>query len=78
MTAIRELADASRLRDVIVVSNEVGAGIVPTTRVGRRFRDLQGWANQILAAEAQLVVLVVAGLPLVLKTPDHHRDRASE
>lgn len=67
MAAVRELADASRTREVIAVSNEVGGGIVPTTRVGRRFRDLQGWANQILAAEAQSVVLVVAGLPLTLK-----------
>lgn len=69
MAAVRELADASQLREVVVVSNEVGGGIVPTTRVGRRFRDLQGWANQILAAEAQSVVFVVAGLPLALKTP---------
>jgi adenosylcobinamide kinase / adenosylcobinamide-phosphate guanylyltransferase len=67
LMAVRELADASRLREVVVVSNEVGGGIVPTTRVGRRFRDLQGWANQILAAEAQSVVLVVAGLPIALK-----------
>jgi adenosylcobinamide kinase / adenosylcobinamide-phosphate guanylyltransferase len=73
MAAVRELADASRLRDVVVVSNEVGGGIVPTTRIGRRFRDLQGWANQILAAEAQSVVFVVAGLPLTLKTPDSPR-----
>jgi adenosylcobinamide kinase/adenosylcobinamide-phosphate guanylyltransferase len=70
MAAVGELADASRSRDVVVVSNEVGSGIVPATRVGRRFRDLQGWANQMLAAQAQSVVLVVAGLPLVLKTPD--------
>src|SRR5918992_3990251 len=68
LAAVRELAEASRLREVVVVSNEVGGGIVPTTRVGRRFRDLQGWANQILAAEAQSVVLVVAGLPIALKT----------
>jgi adenosylcobinamide kinase/adenosylcobinamide-phosphate guanylyltransferase len=67
LASVRELAEASRLREVVVVSNEVGGGIVPTSRVGRRFRDLQGWANQILAAEAQSVVLVVAGLPLVLK-----------
>lgn len=67
MAAVRELAEASRPRDVVVVSNEVGGGIVPATRVGRRFRDLQGWANQILAAEAESVVLVVAGLPLDLK-----------
>jgi len=69
MAAVRELVEASRLREVVVVSNEVGGGIVPSTRVGRRFRDLQGWANQILASDAQSVVLVVAGLPLVLKTP---------
>lgn len=67
MAAVRELADASTLRDVIAVSNEVGGGIVPATRVGRRFRDLQGWANQILAEEAASVTLVVAGLPLALK-----------
>jgi adenosylcobinamide kinase/adenosylcobinamide-phosphate guanylyltransferase len=67
LASVRELAEASRQRHVVVVSNEVGGGIVPTSRVGRRFRDLQGWANQILAAEAQSVVLVVAGLPLVLK-----------
>jgi adenosylcobinamide kinase / adenosylcobinamide-phosphate guanylyltransferase len=67
MAAVHELAQASHTRDVIAVSNEVGNGIVPATRVGRRFRDLQGWANQILAAEAASVVLVVAGLPLPLK-----------
>ena len=70
MAAVRELAEASRVREVVMVSNEVGGGIVPATRVGRRFRDLQGWANQILAAEARSVVLVVAGLPIALKTPD--------
>jgi adenosylcobinamide kinase / adenosylcobinamide-phosphate guanylyltransferase len=69
MGAVRELADASRTREVVIVSNEVGGGIVPATRVGRRFRDLQGWANQILASEAQSVVLVVAGLPIVVKSP---------
>jgi len=68
MTAVHQLADASRGRDVVAVSNEVGGGIVPATRVGRRFRDLQGWANQILAGEAESVVLIVAGLPLALKT----------
>ena len=70
LAAVRQLAEASRFREVVVVSNEVGGGIVPSTRVGRRFRDLQGWANQILAAEAQSVVVVIAGLPLVLKVPD--------
>ena len=68
MASVRDLADASRLREVIAVSNEVGGGIVPATRVGRRFRDIQGWANQILAEKAESVTLVVAGLPLILKS----------
>jgi adenosylcobinamide kinase/adenosylcobinamide-phosphate guanylyltransferase len=51
----------------IVVSNEVGQGLVPPFHLGRVFRDLQGWANQRLAAEADRVTLMVAGLPLDLK-----------
>lgn len=65
----RELIDALQQCsiDVIMVSNEVGAGIVPDNELGRIFRDLQGWMNQDLAAVADTVVLVTAGLPLVLK-----------
>ncbi|MCF2869640.1 bifunctional adenosylcobinamide kinase/adenosylcobinamide-phosphate guanylyltransferase [Octadecabacter sp. G9-8] len=52
---------------VIVVSNEVGTGIVPDNALARRFRNAQGRLNQMLAAQAGLVVQVVAGLPQVLK-----------
>ena len=62
------LAEVRRRRhDIIVVSNEVGLGIVPEYLLGRQFRDLAGWLNQALAAEADAVVFVAAGLPLVLK-----------
>jgi adenosylcobinamide kinase/adenosylcobinamide-phosphate guanylyltransferase len=52
---------------VVVVSNEVGFGIVPDNALARRFRDLQGRLNQQLAARADRVVLVVAGLPVMVK-----------
>jgi adenosylcobinamide kinase/adenosylcobinamide-phosphate guanylyltransferase len=63
----RDLARASTGRDVVAVTNEVGEGVVPPSPLGRQFRDLQGLANQVLAAEADRVVLMVAGLPLFVK-----------
>jgi len=52
---------------VILVSNEVGSGVVPAFEMGRRYRDLLGEINQRVAALADHVVLMVAGLPLALK-----------
>ena len=76
MLAERDTAEASRelcgiLADVscpvVLVSNEVGMGLVPETPLGRRFRDAQGRLNQAVAAAVPNVVFVAAGLPLVLK-----------
>ena len=52
---------------IVLVSNEVGAGIVPENKLARRFRQAQGELNQRLAQRADLVVTVMAGLPLALK-----------
>ena len=52
---------------IVLVSNEVGAGIVPDNAEARSFRDAQGRLNQQVAARANRVVLMVAGLPLVIK-----------
>ena len=54
---------------VVLVANEVGLGLVPETPLGRRFRDAAGRLNQEIAAFADRVVFIVAGLPLVLKEP---------
>jgi adenosylcobinamide kinase/adenosylcobinamide-phosphate guanylyltransferase len=54
---------------VVLVSNEVGSGIVPDNALARAFRDHQGWLNQRVAALSGRVTLVAAGLPLDLKLP---------
>lgn len=71
------LADADRLAavaarppwDLTIVTNEVGEGVHPETADGLRFRDLLGLVNQRLAAACERVTLMVAGLPLIVKTP---------
>lgn len=64
---LEEVAGILRERDdVILVTNEVGLGVVPSHRSGRLFRDLLGVVNQRLAAECDQVHLVVAGRVLVL------------
>ena len=58
---------------VAVVTNEVGMGLVPTTAEGRAWRDTLGRVNQFAAAEADSVVFLVSGIPLVIKgqSPDY-------
>ena len=68
-------AETETLRDaiarakgpVVCVSNEVGLGIVPASPLGREFRDSAGRLNQNIAAQADRVEFIAAGLPLTLK-----------
>ena len=53
---------------VILVSNEVGTGLVPATTLGRAFRDAQGSLNQAVAAVCRRVEFMVAGLPVAVKS----------
>ncbi|MCE7998292.1 MAG: bifunctional adenosylcobinamide kinase/adenosylcobinamide-phosphate guanylyltransferase [Rhodobiaceae bacterium] len=54
---------------LVFISNEVGQGIVPDNAMARQFRDEAGWLHQSLAAEIDAVLVVMAGLPLILKAP---------
>ncbi len=69
LTVVRDFAvSAPRLATpLILVTNEVGMGIVPENRLARLFRDLAGEANELLAATADEVHLVVSGIPLKIK-----------
>jgi adenosyl cobinamide kinase/adenosyl cobinamide phosphate guanylyltransferase len=58
-----------RAGPTVLVSNEVGLSIVPDNALARRFRDLQGVLNQRIAAQAQRVVMMVAGIPIAVKSP---------
>lgn len=66
ITKLAQVARASQA-DVIVVSNEVGQGLVPEYPLGRLYRDVAGWANQIIASHADEVYMVIAGIPVEIK-----------
>lgn len=55
--------------DVVIVSNEVGLGIVPENKLARHFRDIAGIANQKVAEISDKVIFIAAGLPVILKQP---------
>jgi adenosylcobinamide kinase/adenosylcobinamide-phosphate guanylyltransferase len=73
----RSLTDLQREIDVLadinaslfIISNEIGMGVHAETAIGRKFTDLQGFANQYIAGKAQKVVLMVSGIPVTIK--DH-------
>jgi adenosylcobinamide kinase / adenosylcobinamide-phosphate guanylyltransferase len=69
--AVTTLAEAIRALagPVVLVSNEVGMGIVPDHKLGREFRDWQGRANREIGAACDAVIFIAAGLPLQLKPP---------
>jgi adenosylcobinamide kinase/adenosylcobinamide-phosphate guanylyltransferase len=69
--AVTTLAEALRALagPAILVSNEVGMGIVPDHKLGREFRDWQGRANREIGAACDAVIFIAAGLPLQLKPP---------
>lgn len=73
MAAVRkeidEFVDAlhEREQNWLIVSNEVGLGLVPPYQMGRVYRDAIGWANQRLAREANKVIFMVAGIPMEVK-----------
>jgi adenosylcobinamide kinase/adenosylcobinamide-phosphate guanylyltransferase len=66
-TFMRWLEDSEHT--LVLVSNEVGGGIVPASALARRFQSEQGWLNQDVAAVCEHVTLVVAGLPVTIKAP---------
>jgi len=70
---IDELVECIKRLDAsfIVVTNEVGTGLVPATKTGRLYRDLLGKANQLLAQQSDEVYLMVAGLPVKIKPAAH-------
>ena len=67
LAQLEEVTSAASGAHLVIVSNEVGTGIVPATKVGRTFRDLQGLANQRVAAAADHVFMMVAGIPIQIK-----------
>jgi adenosylcobinamide kinase/adenosylcobinamide-phosphate guanylyltransferase len=62
LTAIR-----AGTQDWIIISNEIGLGLVPPYQMGRVYRDMLGWANQRLARESDKVIFLVAGIPMIIK-----------
>lgn len=86
-TAVRERVDAE-IQDllstcelwngtVLIVSGEVGLGLVPESYLGRQYRDLLGWANQTVAARSTRTYLMVAGLAIELKSLADDVERAA-
>jgi adenosylcobinamide kinase/adenosylcobinamide-phosphate guanylyltransferase len=70
---VGRVASPAAEAQIVIVTNEVGGGLVPETALGRFFRDLQGRVNQEAARLADRVFLVVAGIPVAIKQPEDRR-----
>jgi len=57
----------SKNMELIVVSNEIGMGLHADTKMGRKFTDLQGWVNQIIAKDADKAIFMVSGIKMKIK-----------
>ena len=68
-------SDKKQRVEIILVSNEVGHGIVPMGELSRQFVDQAGWLHQAIASIADNVEFVMAGLPLSLKSPEATKDK---
>ena len=64
---VKCLLDCSRDKDMIIVSNEIGMGLVPPYRMGAYFRDIAGRMNQYIASQANEVYFVVSGIEMKIK-----------
>jgi adenosylcobinamide kinase/adenosylcobinamide-phosphate guanylyltransferase len=69
LTAFKKEIDALQTLDTtfLIVSNEIGMGVHAATEVGRKFVELQGWANQYVAALSEEVIFMISGIPLQVK-----------
>ncbi|MBI1929086.1 bifunctional adenosylcobinamide kinase/adenosylcobinamide-phosphate guanylyltransferase [Candidatus Poribacteria bacterium] len=74
LEVVRQIAETANVIEaqVIVISNELGMGIVPDNPLSRRFRDVAGKANQIMAQAAETVYFCVSGIPLLIKGKAGH------
>ena len=75
--AIKEVAEFLKEAKwtAIIVSNEVGCGIVPENELARKFRDIAGWANKLLARYADEVYFMVSGIPMKIKEEPQRTQR---
>ncbi|MBO5185542.1 MAG: bifunctional adenosylcobinamide kinase/adenosylcobinamide-phosphate guanylyltransferase [Prevotella sp.] len=75
LTAIKTEFDKFTAQDAtfIFVTNEIGSGGVSDNAIQRRFTDLEGWMNQYVAGKADEVVLMVSGIPVIIKSDNHDK-----